>query len=335
MSNTLFSTYSQGENRVTATILAVFERISFTLVERILQQLCQESQSDLLEFQNQPKGITSVPDAVIRASFAYWIETKIVPDTIRKQQIEGHLQALSQTGVDHQMLLILSPDASQPAVLDEINDDRIAWANFDTLVEVLSGLVTKDEAWFVSDEPMPTEREQELLRELVRFLISENLLGAGEQVLVVPARHALQEYLDHSVYICQPNRTFQPSSHLAFYAHGKIHRQIPRILGQIEEVVLDPDAITERSDLPVEQREQLAKIAKQIHRPGPIRRDANKVIFLTAPDSPDTLQLPADIVNDLASRTGRTVAFVQGQRYIPVARLMSTPSPTRTSELVD
>lgn len=37
MTNPLFSTYSQGENRVTGSLLAVFERISFALVEQILQ----------------------------------------------------------------------------------------------------------------------------------------------------------------------------------------------------------------------------------------------------------------------------------------------------------
>ena len=42
MSNPLFSTYSQGENRVTSSILAVLERLSFALVEQILQALCQE-----------------------------------------------------------------------------------------------------------------------------------------------------------------------------------------------------------------------------------------------------------------------------------------------------
>lgn len=45
MANPLFSTYSQGENRVTASILAVFERLSFALVERLLQALCQEPET--------------------------------------------------------------------------------------------------------------------------------------------------------------------------------------------------------------------------------------------------------------------------------------------------
>ncbi|NJN49639.1 MAG: hypothetical protein HC805_07575 [Alkalinema sp. RL_2_19] len=55
MPNPLFSRYSQGENRVTASTLAVFERISFALVERILQTLCQEQNLSLLTIKNQFK----------------------------------------------------------------------------------------------------------------------------------------------------------------------------------------------------------------------------------------------------------------------------------------
>lgn len=53
MTNPLFSTYRQGENRVTGSLLAVFERISFALVEQILQQMLEEPEVDLLTFTNQ------------------------------------------------------------------------------------------------------------------------------------------------------------------------------------------------------------------------------------------------------------------------------------------
>jgi hypothetical protein len=70
MPNPLFSRYSQGENRVTASTLAVFERISFALVERILQTLCQEQNLSLLTIKNQfkPKNAGSIPDGIIKAS---------------------------------------------------------------------------------------------------------------------------------------------------------------------------------------------------------------------------------------------------------------------------
>ena len=55
-------------------------------------------------------------------------------------------------------------------------------------------------------------------------------------------------------------------------------------------------------------------------------------MFLSGPDSPETLVLPQDIENDLTANTGRGVAFTQGQRYVSLSRLEK--GPKRTSELV-
>jgi len=75
--NPLFSTYRQGENRVTSSMLAVFERIDLSLLETILAAAAGESSLQMVSFTNQPpsKG-RSVPDARISANFAYWFEVK-------------------------------------------------------------------------------------------------------------------------------------------------------------------------------------------------------------------------------------------------------------------
>jgi hypothetical protein len=57
--------------------------------------------------------------------------------------------------------------------------------------------------------------------------------NAYDRVAVVAARFDLYEYLKYSVYICQPDRTFQPCVRMAFYTKNKIDRRIPKILGQI------------------------------------------------------------------------------------------------------
>ena len=49
----LFSTYRQGENRVTASMLAVFERIDLALVERLLGAASGESELQMVSFRNQ------------------------------------------------------------------------------------------------------------------------------------------------------------------------------------------------------------------------------------------------------------------------------------------
>jgi hypothetical protein len=232
MSNPLFSTYSQGENRVTSSILAVFERLSFVLVEQILQELCQEPEFPLLSFLNQPAGKSSTPDGRIRASFAYWIETKITPNAIRTDQIRRHLTALdAETGVERQRLLVLTPDSKMPSSLAALGDERVAWASFDNLLAVIQEIVEPDEGGFLSNRVIPSEYEQGMLRELARFLYSEGLVDrSADRVVVVAARIALETYLKHSVYICQPGRTFKPCVRLAFYTNSKIYHKVPKIL---------------------------------------------------------------------------------------------------------
>ena len=57
-----------------------------------------------------------------------------------------------------------------------------------------------------------------------------------------------------------------------------------------------------------------------------------KVIFLSPSGDDSTIVLPHDIENDLASESGRTIAFTQGQRYVPLERMQK--GPKTTSELL-
>ena len=59
---------------------------------------------------------------------------------------------------------------------------------------------------------------------------------------------------------------------------------------------------------------------------------AYKVIFLSPPDSPDTLRLEAHIPNNLTTKSGRTTAFTQNQRYVSSERLSQAKA---TSDLVE
>jgi hypothetical protein len=336
MSNPLFSTYSQGENRVTSSILAVLERLSFILVERILQALCQEPEFPLLTFINQPAGKSSTPDGRIRASFAYWIETKTTPNSINKDQICRHLTTLdTDTGVERKRLLVLTPDSKIPISLLELGDERVAWASFDNLLASIQEIVEPSEGKFLSDQVIPSEYERGMLRELILFLNSEGLIDRStNRVVVVAARVALEAYLKHSAYICQPGRTFKPCVRLAFYTNSKIYYKVPKILWEVDEI--SQEEVEARADLDETRKAQLRALIKDLERLDSSQhsqwRDKAKIIFLSPPDSPDTLVLPHDIVNNLTSDAGRPIAFTQGQRYISLSRLEKAPKTT--SELV-
>lgn len=64
-----------------------------------------------------------------------------------------------------------------------------------------------------------------------------------------------------------------------------------------------------------------------------LRREEAKVIFLSEPNSDDTIMLDHDILNDLESSSGRSTAFVQGQRYVPLDKFKK--NPLLTSELLN
>lgn len=338
MSSPLFSTYSQGENRVTSTILAVFERLSFTIVEQILQSIIEDSSIDLVSFKNQPKADDSIPDAQISASFSYWIETKVVPDSLEIGQIKKHLKLLEKGDFKDQHLIVLTPDSKEPTILDNLSPlekDKTTWANFDGLINAITGSITVEEDWLASDKPIPTESERELLRELVHFLTTEGLLDRSEnRILVLPAKRAYGEYLNSGLYLCQPNRSFQPSSRLGFYCDGEIKPIFPKILNSIESVRFEKDAISDNSDLTDDEKSELLNAIENLSE-DKIKRigDDAKVMFLSSPDSSDTLNIKNAIKNNLKSSTGKNTAFTQNQRYITTDAVKENPKSTK--ELLD
>ncbi|MAG36331.1 MAG: hypothetical protein CL878_08815 [Dehalococcoidia bacterium] len=280
--------------------------------------------------------MTTTPDARIRASFAYWVETKITPQSVSARQISGHLKALdAAVGVERQRLLVLTPDAEVPPAIRGIGDERLAWASFDGLLDAIRGIIDPETDGVASDRVTPTEYERGLLRELARFILAENLVGGeAQRVLVVAAGGAaFDDYLRYSAYMCQPNRSFQPSAHLGLYRRGRIDRRIPLILGVVASVVLSEEAVREAPDVDDDVREQLLTLVGELKQHEDWRvGEEQKVLLLSAPDAPETIVLPQDVVNDLVSEAGRSQAFTQGHRYVSLERIEEEPA--RTSELV-
>ena len=187
----LFSTYRQGENRVTSSILAVLDRIDFGRVEELLAAASGESALEMVRFVNQPRGDRSVPDAAIAASFHYLFEVKTVPNNVGAGQLREHLRMLDG-GAKQELLFVLTPDVEPPAAVSDLDDARVVWLNFVSLAQAVDALLD-DRASTIS------EREGFLLRELQGLFEAEGLLGAAEDVVVVAARHAYPNYLKYGV----------------------------------------------------------------------------------------------------------------------------------------
>ncbi len=330
MPNPLFSTYTQGENRVTSTIIAVLEHVNNQLTEDILEALIDESDLGLVSFDNQVTGVGSIPDAAIRSSTALWFETKTSRDAVDREQLENHLKALDEESTELQRLIVLTPDGRIPEEIVEIEDERVVWVNFDTLVDTVETVLDRDVGTAEMSMSVPTEREAFLLRELTRFIYDEDLVGGREdRVLVVAARKAWPEYQKHGLYFCQPNRSFKPVSYIAFYKDGEIKPTVPRVTDSIESIELTEQTVQGDPDLSQSQREQLLDAVEQLHAEGSERYgDTEKVIFLREGE-----ELSQPIKNDkTASDSDRTVAFVQGHRYVSFSKLQQNPEYTTELE---
>ena len=303
----IFSTYSTGENRVTASFLAVLRSLSLDRMQRLIGSLLEQSEFELIRFENQPsKGGTGVPDAIIQSSIRLLLETKTERNAVSLPQIKRHLERLDTAKEAVAILIVLTPDDSRPEELDKLNDPRVAWTSFAILDQAIDEML--DDKYEVV-----SEREAFLLRALQNMLAEEKLLSNLNDVLVVAARSAWGEYQDFHAYVCQPNRAFQSVSRLGFYSKGIVYPSVPKILASYDEVE-------------IKRNQYEGPLGKLVNRlVDEEKRPVNgrfKVLLLSPPDSAETLKLAAPIPNDKVSKTGKNTAYTMGQRYASSEKLL-------------
>jgi hypothetical protein len=325
VSESIFSTYSTGENRVTASLVAVLRSLALPRIERLLGALMGASEFQLVHFINQPsKGGKGVPDAEIGSSCRILLETKLERNALNRSQLERHLERLDETKEAVRQVLVLTPDDTPPALIGDFKDERLIWSSFVALNQAVDELLN-DEKEVIS------EREAFLLREMQKMLLAEGLLGSAREVLVVPARHAWNAYKELHAYCCQAGRAFQLVKYIAFYSGNQIHPLVPRIVdGPFDHVVSEQGKYSGR----------LGELVNQMmdrHKKGTLPSlwdwgpgTLHKVFLLSTPDAPETVKLKQPIKNDTTSESGQPTAFAQNQRYISLDGLRKA---TKTSEL--
>jgi hypothetical protein len=207
--------------------------------------------------------------------------------------------------------------------------------SFDGLVSALEGLLSRDEAVSGDETRPPTEREAFLVRELVRFIYDTELTsGKDDRVLVIPARRAWGEFETHGMYFCQPERSFRPSTYLAFYRDNKIESKVPRIIGDIDRVELTAEGVQhayERGDLTEDQKSELEQAVKTLENEDAERHGKEqKLVFL---DEASGYELDQPVENDKTAKDSETrVAFVYGQRYVSAEKLQAALGETTELE---
>lgn len=308
----LFSTYSAGENRVTATILAVLRSLSLDRMQRLLGELLDQPEFELIKFENQPaRGAKGVPDAEISANCSLLIETKLKPGSIKEAQLRRHLKRLKKKKEIQKFLLVLTPDVKRPSVVDQFRSKDIYWASFERLDSAIDDML-EDKAEVVS------ERESFLLRELQEMMGSEGLIGHAEDVVVVAAPSAWPEYQACHAYVCQQGRSIRPVKYMGFYSEKVIQKRVPEILERHDNIRLEKG---KHKGLLGKAIDNLLPYLRR--RSGKVKLEGRfyKFILLSAPDDLRTEHLDSPVENRKLSKTGKPTAFTQKQTYVSLSKL--------------
>lgn len=327
----LLSTYRTGENRVTASTMAVFERLDLALVEELLAAATGSGDElRTVTFENQVIEGGSIPDARIAARFSWWFETKTergayASEGHSRKQLREHAALLADD--PDSLLFVLTPDPTRPSWFDELDGvgpavrPRVLWVGFRDLADHITALIAD-----------PTR----LMGEQVRFLLSELValyeadgLLTNDDTVVVAARVAWPEYQRFSAYVCQPDRTFREGlTHFGFYANGAIQALVPRINAHHPSVLFSHAEATQRRAAGEHEVADLIEAMLE----GGLRSDGDAygVLLLSGPDDGDTVRLDAPITNDTTTVSGKPWGWTLSQRY---TRLDLLQKATVTSEL--
>jgi hypothetical protein len=327
----LLSTYRAGENRVTSSTLAVFERIDLILVQELLES-ATGSGGELVTvtFQNQVVLDGSVPDARIAARFSWWFETKTVRGAYAveghgREQVRSHARLLE--GVPEACLFVLTPDAVRPGWFDQLDGveaavrERVLWFSFRDLAGAVDAVIG-DPARLLG------EQTRFLLAELVALYEADGLLSVDDTVIVA-ARVGWPEYGRYGAYVCQPGRAFREGlTHFGFYFGGEIQPVIARIRAHHPVVMFSRE---EADAYRGAGQSVLADLVDRVLDDGARAEGEQGVFLLSAPEDPDTVMLRQPIVNTVTTAAGRPWAWTLGQRYTQLQRL--TSGVNRTSDL--
>ena len=162
---------------MTSSIIAVFQRLELSLLERLLASATGESSIELVSFRNQAPGAGgSVPDARMTARFDFWFETKTDRGAVNQSQLLKHLEALDKEDPSAR-LIVITPDSELPPVIGALGDKRIWWFSFADLVDAMNDAM-QDRNNFVG------EQARFLLQELIAMFDEDGLLAADDTVVV-------------------------------------------------------------------------------------------------------------------------------------------------------
>lgn len=299
-SHSIFGEYQEHENQVTAAFLHLLNRGSEPLLRYILgvaNELLPESKIKIGTQQSyRQKGTTnSVFDGVVSCSFnfTYIIESKLGSNALTQAQVDKYHDAMQD---EDGKLFALTSDQTIPQTLRKGD----IWLNWTMLVDALNDY--------------ESENNDEILKYLIeQFIVLLNNLGLYDEwekrIIIVGGSFGEEVALKYGFYACQNNRFFKRAKYLAF-AHRNRIENLFEIIGGPKN---DSDISTE-PDVP---KGYFAEFEPHY------KTDLRELFHLK-------MVRDLNIDNDSVDKNGRRCAYVQGQTYTTIDKILSAKY---TSEL--
>ncbi len=221
-----FQRYSQRENHITNNTLLVmrhFYQVSPQKISGVLTELCGEELSVGLQFKQQVKLETSVPDALIsQAPLANYFETKR-GEKLHLSQIDRHLESINRNTRNHDQKFLFGltkteiNDVDRKRVLKRVKEKSknvtFVSITFSKMVQALRDVCADHETTLC-----------EILSDYESYLENENLIP-GQILSAFPVGGTFDENVKYRLYFEPSKRSSKvQSSFIGLYRNKRIEQ---------------------------------------------------------------------------------------------------------------
>lgn len=311
----IFGEYKNPEDRLTAALLQVMHYGGHELIACLFDSILDlPSNEAIIIPQSTQKA--SRPDGEIRLNCQYqiFIESKIVPNAIKKEQLEKHSQLANPSNGKY--LVYLTPDKNKPQKIEFMNG-LVEWMSWDNVYDILSKY--KD---IISDEVLRFLIDQLLLlimnivKKVAKKVVRNSKTTIENDkidnlVIIVGGNWGENIAKKYNFYACQPNRFFYNAQFIAFYHQNRIK--------ELFKIIDDPI-----ESIDIQTHPRISKEYFKIEEPHYVPQQ--RKLFLLE----HIHTFNPEIINDKKDKNGHNCAFIQRQTYTSYEKIMKA---TKTSQL--
>ena len=319
----IFGEYKTDEDRLTAALLQVLHYGGHPLIAKLFGDIF-DLPSNEVNVIPQSVQENSRPDGEITCDCHYqiFIESKIVPNDIRNEQLENHCRLANPS--NGQYLIYLTPDKTKPKKLEMLSG-LVEWMSWEQISDILQSLLKETsneliiflirqlilliahtlEKAITKNKKRATAKEANTTNEKLQTKPVNNT------VIIVGGHWGENVAKKYNFYACQPNRFFCDARYIAFYHQNRIKELFKIVDKPIESIDIQtcsqvPSSYFTDTEPGYKPQKRKLFLLEHIHTFDP------------------TIQ------NDKTDKKGHSCAFVQRQTYTTYDKIMNAKF---TSEL--